>query len=200
MKLVILPVLAGFTLSLLPLHAEDRTPTIVTNPPAPAPTELKPIYCYFKEGLITRKSKNKIEFDITLAGEIPNNIDRDIIVSYSVQFDIDANASTGTASISYPGFGEDIGLRIFKPRGTNRFTAEDAEAIVNGKKETMTISKVKAEGNKLSFELTSPLFGDFPQSKALLMAGTSKYENGKESSSTTADQLPRGGSFTIKGN
>jgi len=200
MKRIVILALAGLTLTTLSLPAEDRTPTIVTNPPAPAPTELKPIYCYFKEGLITRKSKNKVEFDITLAGDIPNNIDRDLFVTYSIQFDIDANASTGSASISYPGFGEDISLRIYKPRGTNRFTAEDTTAMVNGKKETMTISKVKVEGNKLSFELTSPLFGDFPQSKALLMASITKYENGKESASVTADQLPRGGSFTIKGN
>lgn len=200
MKAIVIPALAGLALTALSLHAEDRTPTIVTNPPAPAPTELKPIYCYFKEGVITRKSKNKVEFDITLAGEIPNNIDRDIFLTYSIQLDIDANASTGTASISYPGFGEDIGLRIYKPRGTNRFTAEDATAMVNGKKESMTISKVKADGNKLSFELTSSLFGDFPQSKALLMASITKYENGQESASVTADQLPRGGSFTIKGN
>lgn len=200
MKAIVIPAIAGLALTALSLHAEDRTPTIVTNPPAPAPTELKPIYCYFKEGIITRKSKNKVEFDITLAGEIPNNIDRDLFLTYSIQLDIDANASTGTASISYPGFGEDIGLRIYKPRGTNRFTAEDATAMVNGKKETMTISKVKADGNKLSFELTSSLFGDFPQSKALLMASITKYENGQESASVTADQLPRGGSFTIKGN
>lgn len=200
MKTILVPAFVGFVLATLSLHAEDRTPTIVTNPPAPAPTELKPIYCYFKEGLITRKSKNKVEFDITLAGDIPNNLDRDIIVSYWIQFDIDSNASTGAASITYPGFGEDIGLRIYKPRGTNRFAADDATATVNGKKETMTISKVRVDGNKVSFELTSPLFGDFPQSKALLLSGLSKYENGKESSAVTPDQLPRGGSFTIKGN
>lgn len=200
MKSIVIPALAGLALTTLSLHAEDRTPTIVTNPPAPAPTELKPIYCYFKEGIITRKSKNKVEFDITLAGDIPNNLDRDMFITYSIQFDIDANASTGTASISYPGFGEDIGLRIYKPRGTNRFTAEDTTAMVNGKRQPMTISKVKVDGNKLTFELTSPLFGDYPQSKALLMASISKYENGQESASVTADQLPRGGSFIIKGN
>lgn len=199
MKLIILPALAGLTLSLLPLQAGDRTPTIVTNPPAPEPTELKPIYCYFKEGLITRKSKNKVEFDITLAGDIPNTLDRDIIVHYWVCFDIDANPQTGTASITYPGFGQDIGCHIYRPRGTARFSASDGEATVKGRKETMTISKLKADGNKLTFELTSPLFGDYPQTKALLMAGISKYENGLESASTTADQLPRGGSFTIKG-
>lgn len=200
MKPVLLTALAGLSLSLLSLEAADRMPTIVTNPEAPAPTEIKPIYCYFKEGTITRKSKTKVEFDITLAGDVPNTFDRDTVVHYWVAFDIDANPQTGSASISFPGFGQDIGCHISKARGTARFTSTDGEATIKGKKETITLSKLKVDGNKLSFELTSPIFGDYPQTKALLMAGTSRFENGVESSSVTADQLPRGGAFTIQGN
>ncbi|MBN8708589.1 MAG: hypothetical protein BGO12_18555 [Verrucomicrobia bacterium 61-8] len=199
MKPKIFLLIASLALSILPARAADGTPVIVTNPPAPAATEEKPGYLYFKEGLITRTSKTKLDFDITLAEEIPANIDRDRTVTFWVKFDVDNNASTGRASITFPSFGKDIVCCIYKPRGTNRWQTYSSTLTLKGRKETVDLSKVKVNGNKLSFQASSQAFSGRPEMHALMSSCIGQYDDGEETSANTTDQLPRGGAFTITG-
>lgn len=199
MKTKSLLLAASLALSVLPARAAEGTPVVVTNPPAPAATEDKPDYLYFKEGLITRKSKTTLDFDITLAAEIPANFDRDRTVTFWVKFDVDNDASTGRAAITFPSFGKDVVCRIYKPRGTNRWQTDSGTMVLKGRKETVDLTKVKVNGNKLTFQASSQAFSGRPEMRALMSSCTSQYDDGEETSANTTDQLPRGGAFTIKG-
>ncbi len=193
-----LPIFAAVALSAIPAFALDATPVVVTNPPAPA-TEDKPGYLYFKEGVITRKSQSILDFDITLAEEIPNNFDRDRTVTFWVKFDVDNDASTGHAAITFPSFGKDVVCCIYKARGTNRWQTYSSTMLLKGRKETVDLSKVKVNGNKLSFQASSQAFSGRPEMRAFMSSCMGQYDGGEETSSNTTDQLPRGGAFTIKG-
>lgn len=189
--------IASLALSILPARATDGTPVSVTNPPAPAATEEKPGYLYFKEGLITRTSKTKLDFDITLAEEIPANIDRDRTVTFWVKFDVDNDASTGRAAITFPSFGKDVVCRIYKARGTNRWQTDSGTMTLKGRKDTVDISKLKVAGDKLTFEVSSSAFSGRPVMRALMTSCTTVFDDGEEASANTTDQLPRGGAFAI---
>ncbi|TXI83317.1 MAG: hypothetical protein E6Q40_11190 [Cupriavidus sp.] len=200
MKLsLLLPVAAAIALPTLRLEAAERTPVIVTNPDAPAATEDKPAFLYFKEGIITRKGKNKIEFDLTMADSIPAGTDRNRELVFWVKFDLDNTTKTGKAPITFPSFGQDIFCCIYKPRGTSQWKTYSDTSNITGRSETLEISKVRVSGDKVGFELSSPLLGEFPVSRCLLLSGTSQFEKGAETSGNTTDQLPRGGAFTING-
>lgn len=198
MKLSIaLPVFAAVALSMLRVEAEERKPVVITNPPAPAATEDKPTFLYFKEGIITRKGKNKVEFDLTMADSLPSGPDRNRELVFWVKLDLDSTTKTGRAPITFPDFGQDIFCCIYKPRGTSQWKTYSDTSNITGRSETLDISKVRVSGNKVGFELSSPLLGEFPVSKCLLLSGTSKFENGEETSGNTTDQLPREGAFAI---
>ncbi len=158
MKLSIaLPVFAAVALSMLRVEAEERKPVVITNPPAPAATEDKPTFLYFKEGIITRKGKNKIEFDLTMADSLPSGPDRNRELVFWVKLDLDSTTKTGRAPITFPDFGQDIFCCIYKPRGTSQWKTYSDTSNITGRSETLDISKVRVSGNKVGFELSSPL-------------------------------------------
>ncbi len=168
----------------------------VTNPPPPAFSEDKPGFLYFREGTFTRSGKNRLAVDITMDEPMPSNlIERK--VGFHFVFDIDNNQGTGKESLTFPGFGKDISAYILKEKGTNRFEGSSAEVKIANRTEDIRVSKVKVDGNKISCELSSDLFGKYDSLRVYVLSYQSFYERGKELEQNWIDQLPRRGAFKL---
>lgn len=178
------------------LLAEDGSASF-QNPAPPAPSEERPGYIYFNKGTFTRLSKNKIAADIELAGKLPSNFPDKRIV-YQFNFDIDNNRATGTESIAFPGFGMDIWAWAMKEQGTNRFEDGSTEAVFQGRTSNIRITKLKVDDNKITCELSSELFGEFPVLRVYMTSHLMETDrNNKVLSKAVVDQLPRRGALTL---
>jgi hypothetical protein len=169
------------------------------NPPPKAVSADKPEYLHFKKGTFTRIGKNRIDVEIELAGELPNNMSDDK-VSFAIGFDIDNQASTGTESISFPGLGKDISISIYKPVGTNKFTWDSGSVVLKNRSLSIEVSKLKVRDGRISCELQSPLFGEYPSLRLYVLSKLTKGKGGMVSSQTSVDQLPRNGALTLSSN
>jgi len=168
------------------------------NPAVANYTDEKPDYLYFKDLTLTRKTKNGFEVEITLAGKIPSNM-KDKIVYY-IGFDIDNNASTGSAATTAPNFGQDIGVWIVKDKGTNRFQEETGSMVYHGKKVDITVTGLRVSDDKISFKMRSELFGAFDSFKFFGSANRTIYSGNGElvTSNVEVDQIPRKGTALFK--
>lgn len=186
-----------FALLFLPLVAfgADGVSVSHENPPA-QPTEAKPEYLFFKKGTFTRTGKNKIDVEIDLAGKLPNNLS-DKYISFSIGFDIDNNAASGSESIAFPGLGVDISAWVFKPIGTNKYDSSSGSVVVKSRARDIRISKLKVNDDKISFEMSSELFGEYPSLRLYVISSVSESDQGLRTSKTSVDQLPRGGALTL---
>jgi hypothetical protein len=163
--------------------------------PASQTSEEKPAYLHFKEAVVTRLTKTKYQFDVTLQAKIERNT-RDQIIFYA-GFDIDDSAATGSAAAASPSFGQDIGVFIIKPPGSNKFDAGTNYANVFGKREEMKPSHVKVSGDKLSFELRSDLFADHDRFKFFLSSQLIRYDKGQKVADIQVDTLSSNGAVTF---
>jgi len=186
-----------FSLFLLPLVALAADgPSVSHENPPPKVAEGKPDYLNFKKGTFSRAGKNKIDVDIELAAKLPNNLS-DQKITFSINFDIDNNAATGTESISFPGLGLDISAFIIKPVGTNKYDGSSGTVVVKGRSVDIEVSKLKVNGDKISCELSSTLFGEYPSLRVYALSKVVGSKQGMTTSSTAVDQLPRGGALTL---
>lgn len=150
-------------------------------------SESRPDYLHFKDVTLTRESKTSYQVEATLAASLPNSFKQDE-VSFYVGFDIDNSTSTGDVG-SAPQFGQDIGVAIIKRFGTNRFVAEEGMATIKGRKESVKITNLKMNGDKIYFDLRSSLFGDHDTFKFFICSRAVFMENGVRTSSIQVDTL-----------
>jgi hypothetical protein len=168
--------------------------TLTAKPPSQTSVE-KPAYLHFKDAVITRLTKTKYQFDVTLQAKIERHT-RDQIIFY-VGFDIDDNAATGETAAASPNFGRDIGVFIIKPAGSNKFDAATNQAEVLGKLEEMKPSNAKVSGDKLTFELRSNLFADYDRFKFFLSSQLVRYDRGQKVGDVQVDTLSSKGAVTF---
>lgn len=189
------PLLLSILLLPLMAFAADDISVSFENPP-PNVSEGKPDYLHFKKGTFTRTGKNKLAVDIDLAGKLPNNLS-DKKISFTIGFDIDNKASTGSEAITFPGLGVDISANIFKPIGTNKFDGDSGSLVLKSRSVDINVSKLKVNDDKITCELSSPLFGEYPSLRLYVLSHVTEGKQGLTTSSTTVDQLPRKGALTL---
>jgi len=196
MKPVIYKSLMAFALlgSLSTLTAGE--PVKVTNPPAPAPTEQKPAYLYFREGTFARTGNQRVTCEIKLDQKMPLAARKQKIVFF-LAFDIDNDGTTGTQYITFPGFGKDIAVWLTKEPNQSRFVPDSSTLIAKGKKHEIEVTKSRVDDETISFELKSELFAYYPTCRVYAMSNHTFFEKGMESAEITVDQLPRRGAVTL---
>ena len=170
--------------------------TFFENPVPPGSySDEKPDFLFFKNITITRKEKQELHFDITLCGKLAAKRDNKVIFYFG--FDIDADPSTGSKSLTIPDFGQDIGIWFVKEKGLNRFVESAGSVVTRGKTLTFKISQTKVSGDKIEFDVRSELFGIFPQFRMFVQSEQDFYKRELKTNSVDVDQIPRKGVLLV---
>lgn len=189
----------AFALLLFPhlsAWAAEPVKIFFENPAPPGNySEEKPDFLYFKDITITRKEKLELHFDVTLCGKIAAQTDNK--VTFYFGFDIDADQTTGTSSLTFPDFGQDIGIFFVKKRGSSRFEDSAGTLVYQGKKLTFKIGQAKVRGDKIEFDVRSELFGNFPRFRVFAQSEQEFFERELKVKDQDVDQIPRGGAILV---
>lgn len=173
-------------LCLLSAWAIGQVAHFENPPPTAGFTEDRPDFLYFKDATITKKGKYSFDYDITLYGKIPNNLDDK--VTFYIGFDIDNDKSTGGAGIN-SNFGQDIGVFIYKDANTNRFQESSNKLLYRGKMHELKVTGLKVNDDKISFSLRCELFGYNDAFKVFFHSNIAKYERGVRTSATDVSTI-----------
>lgn len=180
---------AAFLVS-TPLHAEDakKTLTVTCKPPEGAFSDQRPDYLHIKEVVITRTGAQRLQFEVTMLGEIPKNPKESVSIYFG--FDIDQDPSTGGVAAHSPNFGQDLGFSIYQNQGDTHFQIASNSVEFKGRSREIKVSGLKVRGDKIEVDVRSELFSMFDSFKFFVSASQRIFEKGKQVSSTQVSTSP----------
>ena len=178
MKNPLLP-LALFAIACTTLRAADipQTLTVKGNSPKGEFSEQRPDYLHIKEVTVTREGKQRLNFVVTLMGDVPSNPKESI--SFYFGFDIDSDSATGHIAANSPNFGQDVGFYIYQNQGDSRFKSWSNDVLFKGREREITVSNFKVRGNTVEVSVRSELFSMFDSFKFFVSTKQRIFERGK---------------------
>lgn len=150
----------------------------------------KPAFMCFKEVVATREGDQRINFKITLEGEIPS--DKNLGIVYYVRFDLDQGPSRGTFTAGTPDFGRDISFRIYREKASALFKSKSSTAYIDGRRREITLSGLRVSGSTIEVSARSELFRIYNPLRFYVLSLLTIYNKGESVSEIGVDKTPVG--------